>query len=281
MYCIYKKHMTQNSPSKSWVYTLNNYTENDCAALKALTVIRHRCCKEEGSTPHLQGAVTFERSYRLTQLKKLFPAAHWEVSKTKDPENYCIKGEIIIDTNNSKQGNRTDLSLGCELVCKEGNRALALKYPSTFVKYHKGLSLLKNILDEGNDWFETKTIIYWGESGSGKSRKVRKYCKDNNLRLYNVPEPINGSIWFDNYDDHEAILLDDFYGWIKYHTLLQVCDGYAMQMPVKGCFVQRKWTHVFITSNKPPNEWYPSRDEMVAFDRRVSTIEHLRLDCVL
>ena len=51
--------------------------------------------------------------------------------------------------------------------------------------------------------------------------------------LYNVPEPNNGSLWFDGYRGQKTILLDDFYGWIKYHTLLQITDGYPYQAPTK------------------------------------------------
>lgn len=275
--------MTQkNQASKSWVYTLNNYTDSDCKALEALECNRHRSCKEvgESGTPHLQGAITFTRSYRFTQLSKLFPKCHWEVAKTKDAVNYCIKGDIWLDTNNAKQGNRTDLEIGCELVCSGGLRAVAREKPTTFVKYHKGLSLLKNYLAEETEWFDTKVIVYWGDAGVGKSKAVREFCKSSGLTLYNVPEPINSSVWFDMYDDHSAILLDDFYGWIKYHTMLQWCDGYPLQLPIKGGFVQRKWTYVFITSNKPPSEWY-NREEISALQRRITTVHHLVSDCVL
>lgn len=91
--------------SRSWCYTLNNYTELDINQFKAFSCKKHRCAKEIGEkgTQHLQGAITFSRGYRISQLKKLNPRAHWEISKTKDAENYCTKGEIIIDSgfNNS------------------------------------------------------------------------------------------------------------------------------------------------------------------------------------
>lgn len=79
------------APSKTWVFTVNNYTEEEVKAVQAWaedkTVRRLVCSKEyseDGKTPHLQGAVTWGRAYRLGQLKKLMPRAHWEPALTKD-----------------------------------------------------------------------------------------------------------------------------------------------------------------------------------------------------
>lgn len=257
---------------RTWGYTINNYTDDEINKLKVLTVKMHRCAKEvgENGTPHLQGAITFERTYRMAALKKLFPRAHWKPGKTCDPENYCIKGEIIIDTVNREQGKRTDLAEAIEVGRTEGYREMAIAHPETFVKYHRGLKELLFTIEEPKEWYDTKVYIFWGPTGSGKSRKARQM--DPNL--YNVPEPNNGSLWFDGYRGQKTILLDDFYGWIKYHTLLQITDGYPYQAPTKGSFVHRQWDTVIITSNKPPEKWY-NRDEITALTRRITSIEHV------
>lgn len=258
---------------RTWCYTINNYTEDDINRVKALTGTMHRCCKEVGTTdntPHLQGAITFSRTYRLAALKKLIPRAHWEVAKACDPENYCIKGEIIIDERNNNQGHRTDLGNAIEVGRTLGYKQMAKECPETFVKYHKGLKELLFTIHEQQDWFDTKVYVFWGPPGSGKSKRARTI--DPNL--YNVPEPINGALWFDGYMGQKSILLDDFYGWIKYHTLLQLTDGYPITMPIKGSFVHRQWDTVIITSNKPPELWY-NREEIAALKRRITSIEHV------
>ncbi len=253
---------------KSWVYTINNYTEEDIEKLKLLTTNKHRCCKEvgESGTPHLQGAITFKRSYKLKQLKKIFETAHWEIALCKDAENYCIKGDIIINENNTKQGKRSDLAEACETL-KEGLLPVTENHPTIYVKYHKGLQSLRDILSKKDKEFtKINVIVYQGKPGCGKTRKA--YEIDNDL--YNVPEPINGSLWFDGYDQEKTILLDDFYGWIKYHTLLQLLDGYPIKLPIKGGFTYKKWNTVIITSNKKPKEWY-NRDEWEALKRRITS----------
>lgn len=46
------------------------------------------------------------------------------------------------------QGARTDLVTACDLLRKSGKRAVAEEMPATFVKYHRGLEALENILAE-------------------------------------------------------------------------------------------------------------------------------------
>lgn len=253
---------------RTWVYTWNNFTDADIEQLKLLEVNMHRCCKEIGEkgTHHLQGAITFKRTYRLAALKKLFPKVHWEPARAADPENYCIKGEIVIDIKKNEQGKRNDLSEAIAIATSQGIKKCAKEHPETFVKYHKGIKELLFTIHEDQEWFATEVIVLIGPPGCGKSREARRI----DPTLYNVPEPINVE-WFDGYTGQETILLDDFYGWLRYHTLLQLTDGYSMKLPIKGGFIHRNWKRVIITSNKPPEEWY-TRDEIDALKRRITQL---------
>lgn len=268
----------KNKASKSWCYTWNNYTPENIETMKILTVKKHRCCKEIGdnNTPHLQGAITWTRAYRLTQLKKMLPKVHWEPALTTDAENYCIKGEIIIDINNSKQGTRNDIHEACKIATEEGMRSLAEKHPIEFVKYHRGFNALRNTLASKKRKFSPlEVLVFWGEPGSGKTRMAHEIDED----LYSVPVPQGdkGSVWFDGYRGQETILFDDFYGWVKYHYLLQLTDGYNMQLQIKGGFVHKQWKRVIFTSNKPPDLWYNNIDNTDALFRRISKITELQL----
>lgn len=260
---------------RTWMYTINNYTEQEIIQLKAFTANMHRCCKEigENGTPHLQGVITWTRTYRFGALKKLLPKAHWEPAKANDPENYCTKGEIIIDIKKNDQGQRTDLLDVAEAI-KSGRsvREVAFNFPREYIKFNRGIEKLKFLVDQDNNdtWYDTEVIVIIGPSGIGKSRKVRELAGKN--RIYNVPEPINGSLWFDGYNGETKILLDDFYGWIKYHTLLQFLDGYPFQIPCKGGFVNRKWTTVYITSNNEIESWYKNIPNIQALLRRITSV---------
>lgn len=256
---------------KTWAYTWNNYTEKDIEQLKLLKVSMHRCCKEIATTgtPHLQGYITFKRAYRFSQLKKLFPKIRWDSGKTIDGENYCIKGDVVIDIQESHQGDRSDLKKIGEMV-KEGKsvRDIAGSYPSQYMRYHKGIQALQIALaPETTEYKKLDVIVVYGPPGCGKTRMAYAY----DPKIYSVPEPVNGSIWFDGYIGQKTILFDDFYGWIKYHTLLQYLDGYPMSIPIKGGMVKKNWTTVYITSNKKPTEWY-NREEIDALSRRITEV---------
>jgi hypothetical protein len=94
---------------RTWCYTINNFSNEDIEQLKSFECTKHRCAKELGDsgTPHLQGVIAFKTSYRLSQLKKLIPKAHWEPTKSLDHSvNYCTKGEIIVDLNSKELKSR-------------------------------------------------------------------------------------------------------------------------------------------------------------------------------
>lgn len=96
-----------------------------------------------------------------------------------------------------------------------------------------------------------ETHVLWGDTGSGKTRAAYEFDPD----LWMVPHS-DGQLWFDGYVGQSTILIDDFYGWIKYGFLLRLLDGYKFDLQIKGGFTRKMWKTVIITSNKPPEEWY-------------------------
>ena len=63
--------------------------------------------------------------------------------------------------------------------------------------------------------------------------------------------------WRDNLPPNcDAIIIDEFYGWLKYDELLKIMDRYPYQVPVKGGFVSFASKHIVITSNAPIANWY-------------------------
>lgn len=82
--------------SRSWVFTLNNPTEDETDFFEhRVDALRITVSREqgEGGTTHLQGAISFRRGYRKAQLRKLVPRAHWEAARATADANYCVKGE--------------------------------------------------------------------------------------------------------------------------------------------------------------------------------------------
>ena len=81
--------------SRSWCYTVNNFTEEDRDGLRALTCAYNVFGYERGDegTPHLQGYIHFKDCKTLSAVKKVMPRAHLEPRKgTVDQAvEYCKK----------------------------------------------------------------------------------------------------------------------------------------------------------------------------------------------
>jgi len=257
-------------PHRSFLYTVNNPTDDDIARLVHTDdVVRHRSCKEIGEhgTLHLQGAITFKRGYRFTQLKKLHPRANFQVAKMCDVTNYCIKGEMLLDIK-SNQGHRSDLDAVATMAANGASiPEIAREHPVTYMRNYRGLQALMTALAPRVDQFSPIDVkLFWGPPGTGKTRLAFSLSDS----LYQVPDAVNRTLWFDGYLGQTTILLDDFYGGIEYSYLLKLLDGYPMTLPVKGGFVHKNWNTVIITSNALPEAWYPNLPDIRALDRRIT-----------
>jgi hypothetical protein len=139
--------------SKTWDFTLNNYTPGEVSTFQSWSeeVSKMVVSKElsESGTPHLQGRITFKRAYRLKALRKQVPRAHWEPTKATADSLYCKKvdSEVILDVNNRKQGQRSELSDAVDTI-KSGVSVKKLweEHPLTMVKFHRGLMQARKYL---------------------------------------------------------------------------------------------------------------------------------------
>jgi len=90
--------------SYNWVFTWNNYTEEDIESLKTWVTKGAGgvgYAKEVGAsgTPHIQGYVHMSKRCNLKTMRGLSGKCHWEPmkGKLKDSEKYCSKqGELVV-----------------------------------------------------------------------------------------------------------------------------------------------------------------------------------------
>lgn len=108
-----------SSRAKRWVFTINNWEEEDQVRLRALTpdqaeyVVWGRERGEQG-TPHLQGFVVWKAAIRFTTAKnRLGGQCHLEIARGDDTaaSTYCKKEEDFEEYGQitTKQGRRSDL----------------------------------------------------------------------------------------------------------------------------------------------------------------------------
>lgn len=255
---------------KRWCFTINNPTEQLDELIDGCDNIQWAVWQEErgeNGTPHYQGILVLKQRRRMTQLKLLFPTAHLEVMRgTLDQaEKYVRKEETRVSgpwekgsRPVSSQGKRSDLDWAAELACKghEGMLEIMDERPSMLMKFPRGIQWLVQLTCQRNvpAWRDIEVHVFWGAPGTGKTKEVFNLHPPEEVFKLNCAS--GHTVWYDGYLGQPVLLLDDFYGWLKYADLLTLLDGYQYRAPVKGGFVYAEWTKVYITSNRPPRDWY-------------------------
>jgi len=230
---------------------------------------------------HAHALVQFENQCTFNSVRTKIPAtAHleniWDVNAWY---KYVGKVETRISDvfewgtfKADEQGKRNDILEVTKLIEKsQSTLGVARSNPVVWVKYHKGLTSFCNELhrekakaawrgsDAESGDSPLRTIIVSGPSGSGKTSWCHKDAAQFDLRIYTLMNPAtNGATWFDHYEGEEALLIDDYHGWLNFDFLLKVLDGYCLQVQTKGSTTYARWTTVYLTSTKCWEDWHPN-----------------------
>lgn len=208
----------------------------------------------------------------LTRMKTFFPRAHLEVARGSPSANveYCSKaGESHVHGQEPiKQGQRSDLEDVKDSILAGANySSLVESHFKQAVRYQRSLcNIIELVRPDRQE--PPEVYVYWGDTGLGKSRKAHEECPEAYWKTYGD--------WWDGYDGHESVIIDEFYGWLKIDFLLRLLDRYPLQVPVKGGFRKFVAKKVIFTSNKSPLEWYPNIAEVHrrALERRFTSVVH-------
>lgn len=200
---------------------------------------------------------------RLSFVRRLLPRAHWEATRGTNEQAiaYCTKEETREagpweHGDKPAQGKRSDLTnLVKDIAEGVDEEEIMSNHAHTIVKYPRGYQLLQQHHQKTRvpAWRDVDVQVYWGDTGTGKTRQAMADSDNNGYVLDNYP-------WWDGYTTQECLILDDFYGGIACHKLLRILDGYRLQLAVKGGFTWAAWSKVIITSNEPPDHWYTKID---------------------
>lgn len=272
---------------RNWCFTLfveeekdyNDFIHSGQDGIRLGVWQLERC--PESSRLHLQGYLEFSSSYRLARVKQILQndSVHLEPRRGSRQQAiaYCEKVESRVrgpwrygSINDNQQGKRTDLhDVADALLSGSSVHDIAQEFPVQFIKFHRGIQNLHSLRARTRtaSFRTVEVLVYYGDAGAGKTRQAVEgnplhYILDQGERL-----------WFDGYNGETCLIIDDFYGWIKYGTLLRILDGYTYRCEIKGGFVYAEWTKVVITSNKHPDTWY-SQGLTPALRRRITNIVH-------
>lgn len=272
-----------------WVFTLNNPAdtfEKDIFALlesddRYVFFAGQREIAPETGTVHFQGLLVLNKRVRLSWVKKkVIDAAHWEPMKgtihqalayvtkleSREPDYSPITwGEEP----ENQQGKRNDLLAVKALIDSGATESqIAEEHFIPWVSHYRGFREYKRLKVSPRNW-KTEVWVIIGPTGTGKSQMASESAPQSELYYKQAH-----SDWWDGYDGHPIVVLDDFYGWIRFDEMLRLMDRYPMMVQTKGGQTQFLPKKIFITSNCLPQLWYPKLSVLTArfdaFLRRVT-----------
>lgn len=229
---------------------------------------------------HWQGYIEFKNPISMQGVKNALDvhSIHLEMAKGSPfkNQNYCSKDATKIDGpwefgKAEGQGCRNDIGEFFESAKKEGFGNAIRNNLETYVKFHKGLEKAWDYLYEEREYEKKEVIWIYGKTGVGKSKEARK----DKGRKFTVPKCNPGKIWFDGYSDQDIIILDDLRpDTCSNDYLLQLLDGYDIQVEVKGGFRRLKASVIYITSDRSPEDFWDKESDIYysQFIRRITEI---------
>jgi len=239
-------------------------------------------CPKTGKK-HLQGFTMFNKQLRWTSVKKLFgdSTMHCDVMRGTplQASEYCKKDGDFYESGDCpavSQGKRSDLLEVVDQI-KAGAKIvdIALEHPTTYIRNHKGIAHFKAVISPKRDKHTISLVIY-GASDSGKTHWVRSTFPG---ALW-LTKGAN-SLWWDEYDDQDVIVFDEFCGGVMSLTWFKrLIDKTPLTLDAKGSSRNVNPALVVFISNTPPEEWY-SADVLTgahrdAYHRRLHNV--IRVD---
>lgn len=228
---------------------------------------------KQGQTPHLQFFIRFNKRYSIGKIHKLFQcyvepkrygATDW------DNVNY-IKKEGIKFVEWGQTPSKIDVSKNTKeerlhrvlQLAREGDlQTIEDIYPSIFMNK---FNFLYKYSQQHFAPEKRKKCGFWlvGSSGTGKSRFAHAF--GNNV--YNKPP----DKWFDNYDKHSVIVIDDLdrsNAKEMGNNLKIWADPYPNIVQNKGSSLYLHNKFVIVTSNYRINQLYTERELSEPIHRR-------------
>lgn len=177
-----------------------------------------------------------------------------------------------------QQGKRNDLEAIAQSI-HEGKRLrdIAEENPAEFIKFHKGIQAYKSAITKPRSADTPKEVfVYFGPTGTNKTRTAHEAYPDAHIQGNELGK------WFDGYDGHSEVILDEYRGQLTFGFLLRLLDRYPMKVEVKGGVEEFVADTIIITCPEHPSTWYKTLDQrdgkMDQLRRRITKIMKFEKD---
>ncbi len=246
----------------------------------------------ESGTPHFQGYMELKQRQTFAQIKTMLdsPSAHLEArsrrSTAQQASDYCQKDDTYVPGGQrvkhgilkaTTPGKRNDINEFKDLVMSgtKRKRDLVDSHAGILARYshfYENLTLMSRPVRTT----DLRVILHYGETGLGKTRWVMDaHLQDQSFYIAPLS---NTTLWYDHYDGHETVLMDDFAGAASHMslvTLLRLLDRYPVMVPVKGSHTWWLPNTIYLTSNVLPCDWYKWENrgqQYRALQRRIAKV---------
>ncbi len=179
-----------------------------------------------------------------------------------------------------KKGERTDIE-AIQNMLRDGAsvKEVADSHFKTWTGRYRAVDRYHQMClkDKAKAFRHVKVHVLHGQAGANKSRTAEERAEAAGGGFYRPIVNNQGQVWFSNYEGEETLILDDFYGNIKFSYMLRLLDGYRMEIERKGGQTYAMWNKVYITSNTHPDKWWSGFQNIpeqakAGFQRRVTSI---------
>lgn len=170
--------------------------------------IRYMCIGSElgasGKRPHLQGYVQLSKRKSFKIVGSAFP---WHIENAmgsaEENRSYCSKEEHFFwEYGKMKESTKKAVDMGAVIkMAREGRLAeIEEQHPAVYLRHRNVLTALALEGENPSD-MERQCLWLVGKPGSGKTRFTNALADNVYFK--------NPNKWFDGYNDHEIICIDD------------------------------------------------------------------------
>jgi hypothetical protein len=283
-----QEQVTTTKKTRAWRFTLNNYTDEEEAALKVLENVKYMVFGHEIApttlTPHLQGYIYFKNDTSFTAVKKINPRMAWfnANASAEANRNYCTKEDTarffetgimpLSKAAKAKKAGDSEIDRYEQAWAAAKSGDLESVPVDIRIKCYRTLKeIKKDYMPKGTDLTELDNLWIWGPPGCGKSTTARRMC---NNEFY--PKQMNK--WWDGYQNEEVVIIDDWELESHLgHHLKNWADHFSFLAETKGGMLQIRPKRIIITSNYSLHDCFPESELQKAVLRRFK-IQHMGED---
>lgn len=240
-----------------------------------IAYLRGQSERGEGGFEHEQIFFITEKKHSIKSLSKLWSpiVGHWELTRSTAAEQYVWKLDSRIGEpfQFGKRPCKRNSSADWDCIKASALAGELDAIPSDiYVRYYRTLCAIAADNTQPIA-IVRKCLVYWGPTGSGKSRRAweeagdQAYCKDPRSKF-----------WC-GYQHQTNVIFDEFRGGIDVSHILRWTDRYPVTVEVKGASRPLRAERLWFTSNLHPNEWYPTLD-METRDALIRRFEIIKIE---